>query len=346
MAYRMRSVKRIALFLTVLFWCFNVGTRVSADAYEGFSISIEKPENQIDSSVDYYDLMMIQGQKQELVLNIHNNGSEDMIAYIEVYNGSTGDNGTKQFSVKQVPDVSMKHQIEKLVAPKTLRVVVPARTTAQATLHVNAPQDTFEGIILGGIYVKADTVKNSEHGTTSGITISNRLSYVVGLQLRMNQNDVERNLNYIEAKPEVTNYLPSVVVGIQNDRAVLMNDVTITGNIFIKGTSEVVGIVEETHKGIMPNTQFNVVYNLCNKKINAGEYDVQLRIVHEDKTWEWNETLTIASEAASNINENAPFLEKDTNKWYLIIITALAGIILCLLLVLIVIFKKRKDEKI
>ncbi|QIK69832.1 DUF916 and DUF3324 domain-containing protein [Erysipelothrix sp. HDW6C] len=316
---------------------------ISADAYRDFTIAAIIPENQINKSVDYFDLMMTPNQEQVVNITIENKGSETMVATLDLNNASTGNNGSKQYMIAVEPDSSMKTPLTSIATLVDTEIEVKPGETKNASIRIKMPATEQDGVILGGVAVKANTLTDKETDSDQGLSISNQLSYLIGLQLRTNNNAVDRNLNLLKVDTALIDFNPSIIASIQNDMPIQMNDISIVGSVNKQGTQESVATVNVSNASIMPNTNFNVVYAPNNGNLKPGVYDVKLRIIHDTdgKTWEWDETLTIESEDASDINDQAIFNKNDVNYLAIIIIAIL---VLIVVLLFILIWKRRKKD--
>ena len=120
-----------------------------------------------------------------------------------------------------------------------------------------------------------------------------------------------------------------------------MNNVTIQGSVSdLEGKQ--VASVNVVDGGILPNTEFMVAYELEEKKIEAGNYNIKLKISTEEDEWEWEDTVVVEEKKAEDLNEASLDVEKKDNNILLYVVIAL--LIILILLVLLLVLKKRRED--
>lgn len=338
-------VLAIALLLT---GAISAGT-VSAETepYNSFSISIVQPENQIDKSVSYFDLLVTPNQVQELQVQIKNDGDKRMIASVDVNDALTGNNGVKVFLDKGKNDETLKYPVANMSEVLTPEVVVEPNSQMVARIRLSVPNAEINGEILGGIVVKART----ENGETAenpeaGVDIKNQVAYILGLKLTMNDNVVKPNLNLLSAQAALVDYRTGVTATLQNDQPVIMNGVKFTGEVYKKGSSTELSKVNITNGEISPNTNFNIVFDWDNRKVEAGTYRLHLKAEFKDDVWEWDEEFKVSDNEADKVNEESFFVEED-NSWMWILLGVVVTLLIVALIGLIffILWKRRKRKE-
>lgn len=340
------KVKKILVSIMSLLMVVIMINPIEAASYNKFTINAVQPENQIDKSVGYFDLWVDSKTKQTLEVDVFNNGDEPMEAKMLLVNGSTGNNATKQFNVQKDIDESMQHPITDYVSLREETMVVKPKSKETVHLDVDLKDASFDGVIMGGITVVANEVdKNDKKGNDGEIALDNQIAYTLAVQMRMNDKEIDSNLNYIKTDYTVVDMQPKFTSKIQNDQAVLLNNVSIKGDVRHKDSNKVVGTVNRDNGGILPNTNFDVVYDLLEDNIESGMYMVDLEITDGKDTWHWQESIDVTNELIDTAtNEKVDFKDKSKSKFFMIILGILILIILILLFIILKRRKKDKDE--
>ncbi|MEG0327924.1 MAG: DUF3324 domain-containing protein [Erysipelothrix sp.] len=340
------KVKRILVSIMSLLIVVVMVNPIEAASYNKFTINAVQPENQIDKSVGYFDLRVDSETKQTLEVEVFNNGNEPMEAKMLLVNGSTGNNATKQFNIQTDIDESMQHPITDFVSLREETMVVKPKSKETVHLDVDLKDASFDGVIMGGITVVANEVNmNDKKGNDGEIALDNQIAYTLAVQMRMSDIEIDSNLNYLKTDYTVVDMQPKFTSNIQNDQAVLLNNISIKGDVRYKDSNKVVGTVNRDNGGILPNTNFDVVYDLSEDSVESGVYVVDLKITDGKDTWHWQETIDVTNEQIdSATNEKIDFKDKSKSKFYIIILGILILIILILLFIILKRRKKDEDE--
>lgn len=338
----MKKNKLLSVLFSVLLVFMSVNT-ISASTYNDFTIQAVIPENQRDKTVGYFDLNVDTNTKQTLEIEVINNGNETMEAEILFVDGSTGINATKIFNQKSDADESMIPTVTEMVTLRENKIEVAPKSSAIVHLDVDVAGNEFDGVRMGGITVVATDMKENQKSSGNGISFDNQIAYTLALQMRMNDNLVTPNLNYKESRFETVDLQPKFISNIQNDQPMLMNNVSVKGNVKDSKTNKVVATVDRSNGGILPTTNFDVVYTLTDGEIESGMYLIDLTIENEDGSWHWEESIEVNADQIDKTNEEkVDFRTKKKSPWLLIIMGVLLLVILWLLFIS---WKRRKDEK-
>ena len=317
-----------------------------AESYGAFYVEANLPDNQYDPNVGYFDLMMEPNMKQTISFDVINQGDQPMRASINFQNGTTTLNAEKSYIHEETPDVSMKHPMTTMAVLRTQEVIIPANQRSTIAIDVTAPSVAFDGVSVGGFSVTADTIET--HADTSKkakgeIQIESRTTYLIALQIRMNETKVEKNLNYIKSGAEVVDLKPQFVSTLQNDRAVVMNDISINGTVTPEGSDQPIARIQKQVGGILPNTQFPIAYPVQSQKLEPGTYVINLEIKSGEEVWHWQEVHTVEPDTADAVNDGS-VIAKQTN-WMLVLVVGLLLIIVILLVVILYMGYRQQRER-
>lgn len=315
-------------------------TAVNADYYESITVSPVFSENQRQGNNSFYDMKMQVNQKQTVYFDVVNNGKENMDIMVEVYNGTTGVNANPQYMNKIDKDASMKYGMEDLVSVPQERVTIKPGKDVRLAVNVTMPSEELDGVVLGGIRVYPATL--IQDGTGDQIQITNRLNYLIAMQLYNNEYPLEENLNLKSFGAKPINLEPAIVANVQNDKPLIMNNVNISGNVYKAGTKKVVATVDVSGGAILPNSNFDVAYTLAdNMNLKPGTYDMELKIEDDNDSWEWFEQFEISKQDIKDVNDGS-LIDKKSNFMFYIL-----GLLISIILILffILFFRRRNEDE-
>ena len=115
--------KYISIFCSIFF----ITPNASADGV-GFDVKIIQPDNQINKEATYFDLTVIQNQKQTLEVLINNEDEEAKEIEYQVTNAWTTMFGSIDYSPYLGNfDPTMKFPMKKLIIPEEFSVIIPGK---------------------------------------------------------------------------------------------------------------------------------------------------------------------------------------------------------------------------
>lgn len=350
-------MKKLFYFITcsfsILFVLFSISKPVQAADAMNVGVTAIIPDNQVDKNQTYFDLLMKPGQEQELEVKLTNSSDEDRTVEIQVNPATTNDNGTADYSLKETPknrDSSLKISMADIATTEN-EVLVPKKSSVNAKIKLKMPNETFKGVVAGGIRVseKENEKKEEEKKDTGGVQINNKFVFTVGLQLRTEESleglEPDLVLDKTKIKPKHVNYRNFVGINLQNNQPVFIRDLEVEAKIYKKGSKEVLHETKKTQMKMSPNSNFNFGVDWENKELEGGDYVASVRAYSKDydKEWKWdNQEFHIDAETAKKLNAEAVNLEKSNKKLYIMIGI---GLILLLLLIIILLIMKNKKEK-
>lgn len=308
-----------------------------------FSVSAIIPENQIDKNLSYFDLKMEPEMTQTIQVMITNNSNEEITSNIAVNAASTGTNGIIAYSEHGIQDKSMKYSIEDIAKVDTPEVVIPANKSTVVDIQLTMPKESYDGVILGGIYITAESNVEGEESSSDGFEIENKIAYALGLKLTENDKQVEPNMNLKTIEPSLEAMRTAMNIKLQNSEPIIMKNVMIDAQIYKKGESEVLHSAKTTTAEISPNSSFDFVVDWENNKIEPGQYRLKMRVEYKDDYWEWDEDFEVKDDASSAVNDDAINIENEFPIW--IIVVAGTGVLSILLYLAFIFGKKSKKDK-
>ncbi len=311
-----------------------------------FGLSAVIPENQIDKTKSYFDLMMKPSDVQELVIKIFNSSKQKETFEITLAYATTNSNGLIDYTIDDISkkDESLNIPFTKIASNYPREIQIDANSVYDLKITITMPKEEFDGVILGGINVKKKL--KSDHNTDKNVTIKNQYGYVIGILLRENNKNIPPNLHLKSVKPDLVNYKRAIVSNIQNSEATLIKDLKLVGKIFSNNSDSPIKEFSKEGLSTAPNSNFNFIMDWGNENLKPGKYTLKLTADAGDKHWEWNEEFAIEKEKSEEINNNAMTVPEKINTS---INSALVGLVLVLssiiafLIILLIKSKKNKN---
>lgn len=277
-----------------------------------FSVNAVIPDNQIDKEKSYFDLKVTPGEKQKLIVKLRNTTDKEIVINPHIQSAKTNKNGVIDYTPNKIKkDDTLKIAMED-VAKVPEEVTVPPQSEKDLTIEVTVPKDKFDGVILGGIYLKEDTSKNKEEDKENDVAIKNEYSYVVALQMRQNDNKVKPMLHMNEVNPETQNARNVIVANIQNSEPMIISKLKIDATVNKKGSKDNLAILKKENLQVAPNSNFNIAVPLEGEKLEAGTYILNMKAESAGKEWQFKKEFSISADKATTMNEKDVTLEKET----------------------------------
>ena len=332
-----------AIFLiTFIFFLSLIPTTFSKASELNFSVNAVIPDNQIDKEKSYFDLKVTPGEKQNLIVKLRNTTDKEIVINPHIQSAKTNKNGVIDYTPNKIKkDDTLKIAMEDIAkVPK--EVTVPPQSEKDLTIEVTMPKDKFDGIILGGIYLKEDTSKNKEEDKEKDVAIKNEYSYVVALQMRQNDNKVKPMLHMNEVNPETQNARNVIVANIQNSEPMIISKLKIDATVNKKGSKDNLAILKKENLQVAPNSNFNIAVPLEGEKLEAGTYILNMKAESAGKEWQFKKEFSISADKATTMNEKDVTLEKETPTMLYIFLGVAFLIVIAVVIYFIIRRNKRK----
>lgn len=313
-----------------------------------YTVSAQLPDNQIDKDVSYFALKVTPGATQNLVVAIQNKDSKEHKYRVSVNRAATNTNGVVDYGKHgKKADASLTANIETMT-PKPMKVTVPAKTVAKVSIKLAVPATSFSGIALGGVRVQQ--LGTSDDSKKSGLTLTNKFAYVIGLQLQ-EQSDVSNvapDMVLRKVKASQINYRNYVSAYIANTKPTIMHKLKVHAKVMKRGSEDVLLKTTKENMTMAPNSSFGFPISTNNNPLKAGKYTLDLEAWASDGKYHWHFTknFEIKAQEANKLNKTAVDQKKPKTNWLMWLLIALAILILLvLLLILLLLFKRRKKDE-
>ncbi|CAD5901671.1 conserved exported hypothetical protein [Carnobacterium maltaromaticum] len=298
-----------------------------------YSVKANIPENQINKTLTYFDLKMEPNQRQEITLTVSNSSDEKATILISPNVAMTNQNGVIDYSkAEEKVDSTLKNPVTSIIS-KAQEVTLEPKETKEVLFTIQMPEKEFDGLILGGFYISKKEDNENTKDKEKDVQIKNKYSYVIGLQLRENTNEVKPVMELNDIKPALLNYRTAVTANLQNTEATIMKEVSVDAKVMKKGTTKVLHETKKEGLSMAPNSNFDFPINWDNQSLDPGTYRLQLIAQSGEDKWEFEKEFKISAKDSTDLNKEAVELEKTEPNWILII-SVVAGITIFLILVI------------
>ncbi|MBE9896506.1 DUF3324 domain-containing protein, partial [Enterococcus casseliflavus] len=234
-------------------------------------------------------------------------------------------------------DDSMTISLKEIISLENAQIEVEANSQKDVSFDLSIPEESFEGILLGGITVEPVIEEESEG-------ISNLVTRTLAIMLSESDEIIEPKLKAGEVMVSQDNYRNNVKFELRNVTATLINRITAEITIYKKGKSE--PVIEQTKEqmSIAPNSKFNLMTE-WNDQFDAGSYTYNITLSDEQgHSWEFTKEFEIEAEKAKELNSTSVDEKQDSINYYFIIGLALFFILLAFCIYLVI--KIRKIKKV
>lgn len=275
---------------------FFTGFLVKAEANAlQFTMDAELPDNQIDQHKTYFDLLVEPGMEQDLSIILTNKSDEKLDLSVELTTAITNSHGIVDYTVVD-PEVddSLLHPFSEMATVDATTVILKANEQKKVTLKLSVPKEPFDGIILGGVYVKQKNTSKAEN-------IETQQAMVKAVSLRMNSDQVPLDMKLIGAHTGKQGYRNVFQAIIQNPQPTLMDGITIEAQV-LKEDDQIVfeNKTEDIH--MAPNSNFAYAIPLEQQLFEAGDYTMKINASANGEVWEFEETFNVSILEAKKLN--------------------------------------------
>ncbi|SOC40714.1 DUF916 and DUF3324 domain-containing protein [Salinicoccus kekensis] len=330
------------LFLTILFMPSFVTE--ANESVVPYSIEAVIPNNQVDQGSTYFDIEMEKGETQKLEVVVYNSSDEPITIEAQANSATTNSNGLIIYdAVDLVPHDSMSHPFAEIATIAEYKIEIEPQSQETVTITVEAPDESFDGLILGGLYFSQEADESEED---SGVQIQNQYSYALAVQIREagNDNDVEPELDLLSLEAGLINHRTGLQTSFVNTAPTIIGGLEFTGDVYAEGSEEPLYTRTVKDFNIAPNSEFNFPVMFENQGLEAGDYVFKGTASNGDHEWSFEEMFTIEAEAAEEANDEAVEIEEEEieNEWMMPVLIGLGVLVVLLLVTIIYLLVKRR----
>ena len=304
-----------------------------------FAVTAVIPENQIDKNQTYFDLKMQPGQKQTIQVQMKNDTNKEVVVESFANTAITNSNGITDYStVEPKTDSTLKYPFSKIAKmPKETKV--PANSIVTVDINLEMPSESFDGVILGGLYFK-EKEDEKEKGTSDNVQIENKYAYAIGVVLRETDAQVKPDMKLNEVKPGQVNARNVVTANLQNIKPAMLKNLSVDAKVYTEKGKDILHETKKENLRMAPNSNFDYAISWDNKALEPGTYRLEMKATDGDQKWEWTKKFTIEGKEAQKLNDTAVEAKKDYTLYYII-----GGILLLVTLLVLVFLLGRRSKK-
>ncbi|WP_429969551.1 DUF916 and DUF3324 domain-containing protein [Enterococcus sp. AZ179] len=333
--------KLLKIFLAAVFticgMIFMENQIVLADSND-FSISPVLPSNQREDNNSYFDLIVTPNENQTLAITIKNSSSETQKYNVIINTATTNQNGIVDYSITDFEkDDSMKISLKDIISLENAQIEVEANSQKDVSFELKVPEESFEGILLGGITVEPVVEEDSEG-------ISNLITRTLAIVLTESDEVIEPELKAGEVSISQENYRNNVTIELRNITPTLIKRVTAEISISRSGNNE--PIIEQTREqlSIAPNSKFNLM-SQWDDQFEAGSYTYTIKLSGEEgHEWAFTKDFEIEAEQAKEFNTTSVDEKKNSINYYLVVGIGLFLLLLIICVYLVIKIRKMKNN--
>ncbi|WP_265456467.1 DUF916 and DUF3324 domain-containing protein [Enterococcus sp. HY326] len=310
-----------------------------------FTYSLEFPENQTDTTLGYFHLMMEPSQQQTINLVLSNPSEVAVTVNLALNGAKTNQNGVVEYSNSEIEnDASLAFSFTDIVTGPA-SVELAAGETKSVPIDIQMPETSYDGIIAGGVQMMLADQGESE-SSSGGSQVVNQYAYVFSIVLQETDVELTPDLQWNSAYGGQNNYRNSMFINFSNVVADFLNNMNIDAKISAQGSSEVLYESRTTSLRMAPNSFIEYPISMNGDRMEAGMYTAQVVVTTlEGGHWEWTEDFEITEDEANQYNERDVGLVQDTGlDWRLIAVIA-GGFLAVVLLAFLVVRQIRKNKK-
>lgn len=337
-----KKLNLLAVITLVTMSFFGLGgTNVQA-AELNFSVTPSIPENQVDKTKTFFDLLMEPEQEQKVEVKLRNDTDKPVIIETKINSATTNLNGVVEYgATKTKQDSTLAYNLADLINVDE-EVTIPAHDEITLPLKIKMPKENFAGILAGGISFQEKDTDEKQTTDGEGIAIQNKYAYIVGIVLRVDPTEIQPDMLLTKVAPAQVNARNVINANLQNPTAMFINQLKVTAEVTRKGSKDVLFSSKKEAMQMAPNSNFDYPIALSGKKMEAGKYTLKLTAESKGEKWEFEKDFEIDADTAKKFNQQDVTIEED-NTWLYLLIGA--GLILLAIIIFLIIMYRRKKKK-
>lgn len=308
------------------------------------------PENQIDSGATYFDLLVTPGMEQTIQMEVYNLDEKPIVAQVALNTASTAPDGVILYTEAAEPDPSLSVSIANIAKVREAEKQIEPGQSVLFDIDIKVPAEEFNGTLLGGVVVTSSYVQQeTESEQSGGMSIENQVRYITGLKIRMNENIVKPDFQFVSATAGLSGGCPDFKIRLLNASPLVVKEMKLNLEIHKKGETKVLYSNLFENAEMAPQSPADFTISFGRDKVNAGDYTAHAVLEYEGESWTWDEDFVIAPVEAQQINNDSIaddlIDEAPLPQWVFIAIGAAVLLIVVLLVVLAVVVYKNSQAK-
>ncbi|WP_170174960.1 DUF916 and DUF3324 domain-containing protein [Vagococcus acidifermentans] len=295
------------------------------------------PENQYNPEATYFDLMIGPEDKQEIVIDVTNITPEPVAITASLNNAITNGNGVIEYSSSQTDQVKGL-KLTDFAQLSDTNFVIPGEETFQLKVNLDMKKESFDGIVLGGVYLRQtddekDSVGNIKHVFNTELAIA----------LRQNEETLPEEISMGAISVGLVNSRTVFKADFINENALIVTDGELEAKVYRKSGNKLLfeKVIEKMK--MAPSTQMTLLIPTNGQRLSAGDYVIKATMKTPNGKYEFSEDMTISRDEAKVLNEGDVSIEEDNTFLYVVI--GIAAAVVLIIIISAVIVVKRKNQK-
>lgn len=302
----------ISIFLTIF------GYSIIANA-ESTSYLVRPvfSDNQVDTEVGYFDLLVTPGSEQTLAVEIKNQTNEMKVIKVYTTDAKTNPNAIIDYSQRK--DSIDSSILSQYLTIEDNEVELHPNETKKVLIQLNVPEEPFKGVILGGLYFEEKQSENKE-------AIQNKVAYSLAIQLRENFELLEENIIF----HDLVYRLGYLCLDIENDQSRILGKLEFNYSIRKKGTNKEIVNKKILNRQLAPNDCWTYMINLKQENLPVGEYELDLSIHSQTNVWKYRQTFSVLQKQilSSEKNNLLSIMDNHDYSFFWLVVALMCGILM------------------
>lgn len=273
--------------LLISFLLFTPVVTTAQSTQGSFSVTPHYPSQQTPDIKGYYDLTVQKGETIDLHFSLKNPSDKDITISNTISPATTNKNGQIIYGpTKNIAKSSANYNFTELIeGPNETKVL--ANTTTDLILHLHAPHDEFQGILLGGIEFEQKKEKSDTQ------TIQNIVAYDIPILLRQTTQEVPLSFTFEKLDQRKLSDEHLLIQNIQNRTPTMAKKGSIVTEIRKKDRNEVLYKEANNDVNFAPSSEMDFAISLADQSFSAGNYTAKTVIQFGEQKWETTAPFTI-----------------------------------------------------
>ncbi|MHC5247477.1 DUF916 and DUF3324 domain-containing protein [Enterococcus sp. LJL90] len=305
------------------------------------------PDNQLNTGISYFDLMMTPNQQQTVSINIENKNENSVILDLSYNSAKTNRSGGIEYGNYNIEnDASLVNDFVDIVTgPESIEV--PGGGVTQLEISIQMPEAAYDGVVAGGLTLTPQVEQTTDSSTLEegGSQVENAYAYAISFLLRENEVELQPDLQFRTAYASTQNYRNTIYVSLSNVIATYVAGLTIDAQITQSDSEEVLWESRSTAMSMAPNSYINYPVSMNGDRMVAGLYTAHVTAYAGGQTWEFTEDFEITEEEADEYNQLDVGLVQDRGVDWRLIVAIVGGVVVLLGLAFLVIRQIKKNNK-
>ncbi|MGG5316464.1 DUF916 and DUF3324 domain-containing protein [Enterococcus sp. AZ072] len=325
------------LFLSIAFFpafvnAENVQKDKASTKELGFTVQAVLPENQIDHSSSFFDLLL-DSMEQTVEVEIISTRKEPVTVTIGVSNAGTSNAGEIVYTdTEKTKDKTLVDPVTDLVASDQKEIQIENYETKKCSFKIKPPQQKINGARIGALSFMSKISESDEQ-------VQSVYGYRIGMILLEEDTFYKDGnaLNLQQVRPNIINGRKVIEAQLQNPQPKILEPLTVETVLKKKGEDQVLKHEKVSNMRMAPNSHFSFLTNWGLDKFKKGTYVLSIRASSSENKWAWEKEFSINADQAQKLEKNAAY-KITYPKW--VIYAAIAMVILTLGLFSYLLFRR------